>query len=165
MWIYLLRHGNAEDLRPGQGDDDRALTLEGEQRLERAGPTWRRLVGPPDVVLVSPLRRARQTADAFVKAVRFAGEVRVESALVPSASPMLAVALLEAESLAQTGSVAVVGHEPHLGYLLGAMVTGNPRITMPLKKGMLVGVETDSVTSLRGELRLCLTQKSAARLT
>jgi len=35
MQIYLLRHGIAEDAKPGQPDADRALTAEGRDKLRR----------------------------------------------------------------------------------------------------------------------------------
>lgn len=165
MWIYLLRHGIAEDQRPGQTDDERALTEQGWRRLRRAAPAWASLVADLDVLLTSPLRRARETATVLAEAGGFDGELRVAEALSPSAAPALALAMLEAELLSGTGSVAVVGHEPHLGYLLGALLTGHPRVSVPLKKGMLVGVEANSPTSIVADLRFCLSQKAAAHLS
>lgn len=164
MWIYLLRHGNAEDHAPDLPDEDRALTEEGKKRLRRAAPTWQRLVDAPDVIVTSPLRRARETAEVLVDAVRFAGNLRIDNALVPGATPSLAVTLIEAELLAGTGSIALVGHEPHLGHLLGALLTGQPRVAVPLKKGMLVGLEAESATSALATLRFALSQRAAARL-
>lgn len=164
MLIHLLRHGIAEDAGPGRADHERALTDEGWKRLERSGPTWRRLVEPPPLMLVSPLRRAQETAQAFADAVRFRGERRLEEALVPNAPPSLALHLIEAEALSQTASIVLVGHEPHLGYLLGALLTGHPRQPIPLKKGMLVGVETESPASLVATLRFVVSSKLAGDL-
>jgi phosphohistidine phosphatase len=162
--IYLLRHGIAEDAGPGVSDHDRALTADGIKRLRRAMGAWRRLVEKPDVVITSPLRRARETAELFVEAARFAGELRVENALVPNAATSLAISLLEAEVLSGTNAIALVGHEPHLGYLLGTLLTGHPRQPIPLKKGMLVGVETLTEHGASSELRFALAQKAAAGL-
>lgn len=162
--IHLLRHGIAEDQAPGGDDAARALTDEGHKRLRKAAAAWRKLVVPPDVVWTSPLLRARQTCEIFCEAVRFRGEVRVCSDLVPSAAPSHALALLEGEALAGAGAVAIVGHEPHLGCLLGLLLTGQGRMPVPFKKGMLVGVETESRTSLVGYLRLALTQKHAGEI-
>ena len=164
MHIYLLRHGVAADAGPGVADHERALTEDGWSRLRRAAPAWRRLVEPPQVVLVSPLRRAQETAQVFVEAVKFRGELRTDEALAPTAAPSLALNLLEIEALSQTRSVALIGHEPHLGYLLGTLLTGHPRQPVPLKKGMLVAVETESAASLVAALRFALSGKSAAEL-
>ncbi len=164
MHIYLLRHGIAEDAGPGVPDHERQLTDEGWKRLRRAAATWRTLVPTPAVVMVSPLRRALQTAEVFVEAVGYTGELRVAEALVPHGAPSVALSMLEAEALSHTDAVAVIGHEPHLGYLLGNLLTGHPRQSVPLKKGMLVAVETESSASMTGALRFALSQKVAGEL-
>jgi len=56
--VWLLRHGIAEDRAPGGDDRERALTADGRERLERAGPAWRRTIGSVDLVFASPLRRS-----------------------------------------------------------------------------------------------------------
>ncbi|MFY9342522.1 MAG: phosphohistidine phosphatase SixA [Planctomycetota bacterium] len=165
MHIYLLRHGIAEDGSATVPDHARALTEEGWKRLRNAAPTWATLVPAPDVVLVSPLRRARETAQVFVEAVGFRGEVRIAEALLPNGAPSVAVSMLEAEALSGTKAVALVGHEPHLGYLAGVLLTGHPRQTVPLKKGMLIAVETESTASMVAVLRFALSQRIAGELT
>jgi phosphohistidine phosphatase len=162
--IHLLRHGIAEDAAPSGADADRALTDEGRKRLRKAADAWRAVVEPLDLVLTSPLLRARQTCEIFCAAVGFTGEVRVCPELVPSAAPSLALQLFEGEALSGANAIAAVGHEPHLGYLLGLLLTGQGRLPVPFKKGMLVGVETASRASLVGQLRFALTQKLAGEL-
>mgnify|MGYP002624028870 CR=1 FL=1 len=164
MWIYLLRHGVAEDRRDGGADEERALTDEGVRKLRRAAEAWSELVETPAVILSSPLVRARQTAGVFAEAVGFDGAPDIDDALVPHAAPALATTRLESELLAGTRSVALVGHEPHLGLLLGALLTGDARLAVPLKKGMLVALETGSPTNVLAGLRFALTQKAAGRL-
>lgn len=164
MWIHLLRHGNAEDGGDALRDADRALTDDGWKKLRKAADAWRRLVEPPQLVLVSPLRRAQETASVLVETLRDKPELRIESALIPGAPASEAMSLLEAEQHSGTRSVAVVGHEPHLGYLLGLLLTGHPRLPVPLKKGMLVAVETASPASLIAGLRFALTQRAAGDL-
>ncbi|MBL8748604.1 MAG: phosphohistidine phosphatase SixA [Planctomycetes bacterium] len=164
MLIHLLRHGIAEDPGPGMRDEERALTEEGQRRIRRAAPAWSKVVSTPDIVFTSPLRRARETAVVFAEAVGFLGDLRVEEALVPDAPPSLAASLLEAEALSGCKSVALVGHEPHLGYLLGLVLTGHPRQPIPFKKGMLVCVETESCASLVARLKFALPQRAAGDL-
>lgn len=164
MLIYLLRHGIAEDCGHGMRDDERALTDEGWKKLRKSSAAWQRIVEPPQVVFCSPLRRAQETASVLVDALGIRTELRIDDALVPSAPPTVAMSLLEAEQHSGTGSVAVVGHEPHLGYLLGLLLTGHPRLPIPLKKGMLVAVETESAASLIAGLRFALTQRAAGAL-
>ena len=62
--LYLIRHGLAEERGPAWPDDTkRPLTEQGFSRLRRTGRALVRLGLTPDVVLTSPLVRARQTAE------------------------------------------------------------------------------------------------------
>lgn len=162
MLIYLLRHGRAED-GFGMRDEERALTSDGWERLRAAAPAWTRLVKAPQIVFQSPLRRAQESASVLIEAVSGQPDVRTDPALTPGSHIPNAMRLIEAELLGGTESIAFVGHEPHLGYLLGMLLTGDERHSIPFKKGMLAAVEFAS-TSLIGELRFSLTQKAAANL-
>ena len=163
MWIYLLRHGIADD--PGLGsDEERRITDEGLARLTAAAISWQKLVPTPQMVLTSPYRRARETAGVFAEAVGYQGELRDDARLVPHGSTAETLALLEGELLSQTQSVALVGHEPHLGYLLGSLLTGHAHLSVPLGRGMLVGLETESTTNVIAGLRFSLTQTAAGKI-
>lgn len=165
MWIYLLRHGIAENPTLGQPDEQRALTPQGWERLERASEAWQKLVLKPNTILCSPYLRACETASVLAKASGYDGALQKEDALVPHAQTAQAIAALEGEMLQQTSAVALVGHEPHLGYLLGSLVTGHPRISIPFGRGQLVGLETESTTSLTTTMRFSMRQSLAAKLT
>lgn len=149
----------------GQPDEQRALTQEGWDRLEIAAKAWQKLIPTPQWILTSPFLRARETASVLARAVAFRGDLRHDDSLVPHARPEQTITVLEGELLSQTASVAVVGHEPHLGYLLGSLLTGHPRISIPFQRGSLVGVETESTSNLIAGLRFSLGQKPAAKLT
>lgn len=163
MRIYLLRHGIAEERSPTGSDHDRALTEDGRRRLRKAAKAWRTLVPDLAQVWASPLLRAQQTA-AILCTELDCDAPRTEPALTPESGCQTVARLLEAEQLAGTDSVALVGHEPHLGHLLGLLLTGQRHQPIPLKKGMLVAVETTTRTSLLAELRWALGQKTAAEL-
>lgn len=165
MWIYLLRHGAAQEPRLGLADEDRALTEAGQAQLEAASGAWCRAVRTPNIVWCSPFVRARETAKVFMQAVEAQSSPQVDAALTPSGDPAYAVTLLEGEMLARTEAVAVVGHEPHLGYLLGALMTGQQRLSVPLQTGMLVGLKVTGTTTIHAELRFALSHQAAARLT
>lgn len=164
MLIYLLRHGTAEDAGPGIRDHERALTDEGWQKLRRAAPTWKTLCTRPDVLLVSPFRRAQETASVFVEAMHCGKSMRTEACLTPESGIQSVMSLIEAEQHSGTKCLALVGHEPHLGYLLGLLLTGHPRLPIPLKKGMLVALETESTASLVADLRFAISQRAAGEL-
>ncbi len=163
MLIHLLRHGIAADVAAGGRDEDRELTEEGVAKLRRAGKAWRELVEPVEI-WVSPLRRAQQTAEILAKAVRGGGTVRTVEGLRPEDPVLVVVQQLEQALQAGLTCVALVGHEPHLGELLGFLLHSREHAAIPLRKGMLATVETLSATSLQARLRLVLGQRAAARL-
>lgn len=163
MIAYLLRHGEAEDIGPhgARSDAERRLTTEGRERLRRAARTWRRLVGEVDRLYSSPLVRAKETADEFAEAVRYRGKREELACLVPEADPEVVAQLILADATRGLGSVVFVGHEPHLGATLALLLQGHGSI--PLKKGMLVGVEVEGAAAPTSRLVCCLTTKLAGK--
>ena len=162
--VHLMRHGVAEDPRLGQSDADRALTPEGIDKLQRAAPSWRRATGKVDRIVSSPLRRAQETARILAVALEHKEPVVVNPCLVPEADPELALELVHELRAAGCRSIALVGHEPHMGCLLGLLLTGSPRVALPFKKGMVAAVELPHAASLVGQLRWCLSTRAAADL-
>ncbi len=161
MIIYLLRHGIAEDYSP-QGDAGRSLTDDGVAKLERAAAGWKRIVGEVDLMLVSPLLRAQQTAAIFCEAVAASAPCVETAALIPEARPLLALELLHAAMHEGKRGVACVGHEPNLGALLGLLLTGSERAAIPFKKGMLAVADVESSSAMTGRLVAALSQRLAA---
>lgn len=166
MLVYLVRHGVAADLSADgpRTDADRPLTDEGRARFSEAAQCYATLMVEPDRVVSSPLVRARQTAEILCEKLGFGGALEESEQLVYSAPPTRAVALLQAELLAHSDSVVLVGHEPHLGSLLGLLVSGSDRAPVPLSKGMCAAVEIREPQSMIGKLRFALSQKVARKL-
>lgn len=169
MDILLLRHGEAADATgPDFADEARALTKRGRDELAAACGTYAQVVPQPQLLLHSPLLRARQSAellsaalDAHQKTASTTEECRD---LTPASRPGRILERLHGEALAGTRSVALIGHEPHLGNLYGLLLTGSEQHPMPLQKGMLVWVGLDSAQTMLARARLCLHPSDAARL-
>ena len=62
MHVYILRHGIAEDERPGVGDAERALTVDGRRKLRYVLKSVAEAGSRPSLIMTSPLKRAVQTA-------------------------------------------------------------------------------------------------------
>jgi phosphohistidine phosphatase len=132
--LYFLRHGDAGSTASGMADDDRPLTEAGIAALRAAGPLWRRLNLRPDVVLTSPLARARQTADLLCEAV--GGRPVIADGLRPGAS--WGNMAREMAAHADARRVLFVGHEPDLSSAVTELSgAGSVRI----RKGSLVCLE------------------------
>src|SRR5438105_2149173 len=112
MEIYILRHGIAEEAQGGMKDADRALTDEGAKKLQSVLRRGRAVDVTPAVIVTSPYRRARETAQIAVEALR-AGSSLVESkALTPESSPEAVWDEIRAHK--GEAQIMIVGHEPLL---------------------------------------------------
>ncbi len=132
MELCLVRHAIAVDrgTRGFENDDLRPLTPEGAKRFKQAARGLALLV-TPQVILSSPLVRARQTAEILMDAYRLPN-LHLSEALANGdhAALLRDVAELEAQS------VLVVGHEPHISGLLSYLIADSEsRIGATFKKG------------------------------
>ncbi len=73
--LLILRHGKAKRGPEHPSDADRPLTKRGKEDATRAGQACREMGLLPDIVLSSPAKRARQTAEHFCEAAGCGGEV------------------------------------------------------------------------------------------
>jgi phosphohistidine phosphatase len=148
MELYFLRHGDAGAAEDWKGrDSERPLSREGAVRMEKEAAAIALLRPTLELILTSPLVRARQTAEIVARSLRLA-ELLVEEERL---SPGFAAADL-AGILAERGSLRgllMVGHEPDFSRVISAC-TGGGRVEC--KKGSLVRVDMDDPSSLKGIL-------------
>jgi phosphohistidine phosphatase len=140
--LYLVRHAIAEERGPLWPDDARRpLTARGMDRFREVVRGLRALEVGVDVILTSPLTRARQTADLLAAGLDPKPDVRIAEALSPGGTPK---ALADALSRARRARIACVGHEPDLG-ALAAHLVGASR-PFEFKKGGACRIDLDSPT-------------------
>jgi phosphohistidine phosphatase len=133
MELIFLRHGLAVDPEEWKGDDaDRPLTAEGVDRTKDVVRGLRTLKVRPDVILSSPLLRARETAEIAKKGLITDAKVELAEELAPAASPDWLIRRLA--DLADKPVVLCVGHEPHISTTISAMVSGKMAATFEVKK-------------------------------
>jgi phosphohistidine phosphatase len=126
MDLILWRHAEAFEMREVQDDMDRALTPKGERQAQRVGAWLNRQLASTARVLVSPARRAQQTAAALDR------EVKTVSALAPEAT---VEALLHSVRWPDAREpVLVVGHQPTLGLAAAYLLSGQAQ-PWAVKKG------------------------------
>ena len=131
MEIWLLRHAVAEDRAKSGRDADRELTEDGHKRARDVARGLAELEPGIELVLTSPYVRARQTAEPAAKALRLASKLRETGSLEPASDPQEILDEVRAEKVE---AVLLVGHEPHLGTLLGRLVSGRAGLEMPMRK-------------------------------
>lgn len=139
----MMRHGPAADrdwcTERGKPDALRPLTADGRRRTRLAARGLARIAPSLDLVATSPLLRATQTAEIVAHACGDARMLTLHE-LRPDTAP---AALGEWLQTCREGVIAVVGHEPHLGLLVGWLLTGAPIALARFKKGQACLVEFD----------------------
>ena len=126
MDLILWRHAEALEMREVQDDLDRALTSKGERQAQRMAAWLNRQLPAGAKVLVSPARRAQQTAAALER------KFKTSPALAPDAT---VDALLQAVRWPDAREpVLVVGHQPTLGLAAAYLLSGQAQ-AWPVRKG------------------------------
>lgn len=155
--LYFVRHAIAAERGDAWPDDSkRPLTDEGASRMRKAARGLARLDVGIDVILTSPLVRARQTADILASALDPRPSIVTIESLAPGAGYTAFVADLEKH--ARKSRIAVVGHEPGLGELAARLI--GSRHAIEFKKGAVCRIDLDQIPSAGpGHLRWFLTPR------
>lgn len=135
-----MRHAKAELLAPGQRDYDRPLASRGRQDAARMGKALRAMKILPDAVVASPARRARETAEEVVKALRHGEEIRWDKSLYAAAGDAWLAALRKLE--AKIDVVAVVAHTPGIEDA-AALVVGASSGFIDCPTAGIIAIEAD----------------------
>ena len=101
-----------------------------------------------DLILSSPLVRARQTAEIVAAGLKLKKRLELSNALAPRGQATLLFRQLEREKPAPK-SILLVGHEPDLSQLVSLLVTGGPHLEMDFRKGGLCKLETEKLRTGR----------------
>jgi phosphohistidine phosphatase len=159
MEIWLLRHAAAEDRAQSGRDADRTLTEDGHRRAREVARGLAELETGIERILTSPFARARQTAEPVARALKLAEQLRETQALEPDADPE---EILQEVREEKVETILLVGHEPHLGALLGRLVAGRPGLEIPMKKAAVARLAWEG--SGPASLRALLPARVLARL-
>jgi phosphohistidine phosphatase len=132
--LYVVRHAIAVPHgTPGFAEDERPLTEEGIEKMKRAARGLRSLDVLPEVVLSSPLPRARHTAELLLAEFGKRATLKLTDALAPSGSRREVYKELQTQG--DPESIMLVGHQPSLGEIAGEIAWGSPEHYLELKKG------------------------------
>jgi phosphohistidine phosphatase len=140
--LYLVRHAVAADRGDAYPDDTkRPLTPRGALRFRRAVKGLASLDPRIELVLTSPLVRARQTANILAELLPSRPPLEEIDPLAPGAS---FDALMRAlASHGRLSGIAIVGHEPGMGETAARLV--GARSPIPFKKGAVCRIDVDTL--------------------
>lgn len=156
MELYFLRHGKAvEPGSFGAGDDfNRQLTERGIDEMEAEAEAFELLGLKPDVILTSPLVRAKQTAEIVAKRLGLKKRLIVAEPLSTGCDLDRLRHLLSQHSAAE--KVLLVGHEPDFSSMVGELIGGGAA-SVEIKKASLAALKVNpSVRPGNGTLRWLL---------
>jgi phosphohistidine phosphatase len=117
--LLLWRHAEAEDSAPDMG---RILTSRGREQAARVGNWIRRQVPGETIIVASPAKRTRQTADALGL------PYTIDERIAPGAAMrevMLAI-FEHAGTERSRATLVMVGHQPWVGQAAAQLITGQP---------------------------------------
>jgi len=139
MELYIIRHGLAGEHGSYANDFERPLTEEGQQKTKSVAKRLYSLGLRFDLILTSPLVRARQTAD-LLQAVGLGDRLEASPHLAPDGNFEDWLAWLEQCKPEDSYHLAIVGHEPGLSEWAERLVWGEPRHQLVLKKAGVIGL-------------------------
>src|ERR1017187_5933090 len=160
MELYLLRHGLAvEHGTPGFAEDSaRPLTPKGRRQLRKIAAAMKQMGLDFDLILSSPLPRAKQTAEIVAARLKLKKRLKFSNALAPGGDPAILFRQLERTRPAPE-KLLLVGHEPDLSRLISparhrrcaiadgfqkgrALQTGSRKVARRQMRGAFVAADT-----------------------
>ncbi|MFN6462590.1 MAG: phosphohistidine phosphatase SixA [Nostoc sp. DedVER02] len=154
MELYLIRHGIAEDKGLGIKDEERSLTKEGRQKTEKVAQKLVKLGLSFDLILTSPLVRARQTAEILIEE-KLSSQLEESSHLAHDGQISSWLKdWLEPKNYSQNTQLALVGHEPDLTSWAEILLWGEVKESLVLKKAGMIGIKLPETGSPLGRSQM-----------
>ena len=137
MFLYLLRHADASTA--ATNDDARRLSDKGHAQVKRAAEFCAMRNVIPELILTSPLARARETAEAFAAALDPKVKTEVADFLKSGMLPQAALDALKRYSI--RNNVMLVGHEPDFSLLAAHLLGLKSHTALRIRKCSLMGMD------------------------
>ncbi|MBD2354866.1 phosphohistidine phosphatase SixA [Tolypothrix sp. FACHB-123] len=154
MELYLIRHGIAEERASAIKDEERVLTKEGRQKTEKVAQRLVKLDLHFNLILTSPLARARQTAEILIK-TGLSSQMEESLHLAPDGNIHNWLHnWLEPRNYSQNTQIALVGHEPCLSQWAEILLWGETKASLVLKKAGMIGIKLPEIGSPLGRSQM-----------
>ena len=147
MNLYIVRHAIAVEAGTPEYEEDslRPLTDKGKKKMQKIAQGLKELETDINLILTSPYLRAVETAKILRKVFDLdRAEVVETEHLSPDGSGAQLVNLIN-EKYADMENIALVGHEPSLGILASMLISGDPNLSLTLKKGGICQLSVDTL--------------------
>jgi phosphohistidine phosphatase len=157
MELYFIRHGIAAEREDYANDEERPLTRIGRQKTNKVAKQLRHRDLRFDLILTSPLVRARETA-SILQDAGLGSQVEEFPCLAPNGDIRAWVSWLEKwwQNINSDPCLALVGHQPDLGNWAEILVWGDVREKLILKKAGVIGLSIPKTKMPVGQSELFL---------
>ncbi|WP_026256864.1 SixA phosphatase family protein [Actinopolymorpha alba] len=156
--LLLLRHGKAESPL-GVSDQDRPLAGRGRRQSEYAGAECRARGVTPELVVVSPARRAWETWEWFAAGLKAAPEVDIDRRVYANTVDDLLDVINEVPD--EIGTLLIVGHNPSVAGLASILDDDSSR---PARTPLADGYPTGALAVFDLDVSWALVAPGVARL-
>jgi phosphohistidine phosphatase len=157
--LFLLRHAKSSWDNIGMTDFDRPLNDRGFATAPSMGKAMHNSGFHPQLVVSSPAKRARQTAELVKEAAQFSCEIKFEGRIYAASTSELVSVISELDDAAE--SAMLIGHNPGIENMVH-FLTGDFK-AMPTAALAVVEIEVEAWSNISagcGELRELLTPKT-----
>jgi phosphohistidine phosphatase len=164
MQLFLLRHAEAE---PDTANDEaRTLTAKGSKQAENIGKFCREHCFVPEMILSSPLTRAKETARLVARELELPKLVRIEEFLRAGMTAERAFTglreafseLMKREKYSEKASIMLVGHEPDFSSLAAVLIGGRAE-SVHFRKATLMGLTLQELKPGAGTIEFLIPVK------
>jgi phosphohistidine phosphatase len=154
MKLYFVRHGLAGQSEDYLNDRERPLTEEGKAKTAKVAQRLGQLGVKFDLILTSPLVRAVQTAEILQKA-GLSSKIEQFNPLSPHGNIQDWLQWWQKfDYQREENAIALVGHEPDLGYWTEMLLWGKFQGKLSVKKAGIIGLEVPNQQNPLGKCQL-----------
>jgi phosphohistidine phosphatase len=147
MEIYMMQHGEA---LPKEEDPQKGLSKEGERQIGLSAKAISRLGIVFDLIISSPKKRARQTAEIVAKELNYPiDKMEVSSHFEPLSPPADAISYLN--SFMDKGRIFIAGHLPSLAEIASELMSEG-HIFIQFQMGCVCCVDVEELPTHKGRL-------------
>lgn len=148
MLIYLMRHGQAENLAPS--DRERALNQIGQREVAQVAEALKSACAPVQGIFSSPFVRARETASIIGQSWLGENRIEIQDCLIPGGAFERILPVIDASG---HEAVMVVSHMPSISYLGGLLTDADPDSGPGFSTAGVMCIETETAAAGLGRLR------------
>ena len=153
MEIYLMQHGPA---LPKEQDPEEGLSPEGEARIHWSGKALKKMGICFDVILSSPKKRSKQTAEIMAKEIGIPPENIIETEKVKAMAPAEETVKTLSE-LSGKERILIAGHLPSVAEIASFLLTEGSKANIGFEMGGCCRIGVDDLPTHSGRLRWYIT--------